>query len=236
MALAQVDESRATRKRTFPTTEHGRRVIAYGRVSTADQVESGAGLAAQRTAVGAACTGRGWRLVQTYEDAGISGKTMANRPGLLAALEAIESGRASGLVVAKLDRLSRSLLDFAALMERSRRRGWALIALDLGVDTTTPSGELMATILASFAMYERRLIGVRTKEALAEKRAAGVRLGRPRVLAAATVALIAQMRREGRTLDAIADELNARCVPTAHRGSWHATTVRRIALQEVISA
>lgn len=88
-------------------------MIAYGRVSTADQAESGAGLAAQRTAVGAACAGRGWQLVQTYEDAGISGKAMANRPGLLAALEAIENGRASGLVVAKLDRLSRSLLDFA---------------------------------------------------------------------------------------------------------------------------
>jgi Resolvase, N terminal domain len=56
----------------------------------------------------------------------------------------VATGRAGGLIVAKLDRLSRSLLDFAALMERSRREGWALIALDLGVDTSTPQGELMA--------------------------------------------------------------------------------------------
>lgn len=83
----------------------------------------------------------------------------------------------------------------------------------------------MATILASFAMYERRLIGVRTKEALAEKRAAGVRLGRPRVLASATVALIAELRRGGRSLAAIVDELNRRQIVTAHGGRWHPTTV-----------
>jgi DNA invertase Pin-like site-specific DNA recombinase len=61
--------------------------------------------------------------------------------------------------------------------DQSRRRGWSLVALDLGVDTTSPQGELTATVIASFAQYERRLIGVRTKEALAEKRAAGVVLG-----------------------------------------------------------
>ena len=97
------------------------------------------------------------------------------------ALEAIEAGTAEGLVVAKLDRLSRSLLDFAALMERGRKRGWNLIALDLGVDTSTPSGEMMASVLATFAQqFERRLIGQRTKDALAVKRSQGVVLGRPR--------------------------------------------------------
>jgi DNA invertase Pin-like site-specific DNA recombinase len=72
---------------------------------------------------------------------------MAGRPGLEAALEAIERGEADTLVVAKLDRLSRSLLDFAGIMDRSRRKGWSLVALDLALDTTTPSGELMANTL-----------------------------------------------------------------------------------------
>lgn len=89
----------------------------------------------------------------------------------MAALEAVEGGQADALCVAKLDRLSRSLLDFAGLMERSRKRGWSLVALDLGVDTSTPSGEMMASVLATFAQFERRLIGERTRAALAEKRA-----------------------------------------------------------------
>jgi Resolvase, N terminal domain len=67
---------------------------------------------------------------------------------------------------AKLDRLSRSLLDFASLMEDARREGWALVILDLGIDTTTPSGEMIANVMATFAQFERRLIGQRTKDAL----------------------------------------------------------------------
>jgi DNA invertase Pin-like site-specific DNA recombinase len=143
----------------------------------------------------------------------------------------VEDGAASALVVAKLDRLSRSILDFAGLMERSRRKGWALVALDLGVDTTTPQGEMVANVMASFAQFERKLIGQRTREALAVKKAAGVRLGRPRSLSAPTLDRIADLRRAGRTLEAIATELNDLRVPTAHGGRWHATTVRRLVLR-----
>jgi hypothetical protein len=67
-------------------------------------------------------------------------------------------------------------------MERSRRQCCALVALDLGVDTSTPAGEMMANVLASFAQYERRLIGQRTREALAVKKTQGVKIGRPRTL------------------------------------------------------
>ena len=111
----------------------------------------------------------------------MSGKTLA-RPGLALALELVETRQADGIMVAKLDRLSRSLLDFASLTERSRRHNWTLIALDLGVDTSTPQGEMMANVLATFAQFERRLIGQRTKDALAVKRAQGQVLGRPRVI------------------------------------------------------
>lgn len=217
----------ATQKRTFPTNA----VVAYIRVSTEEQADSGAGLAAQRSAIAAECARRGWSLAALFEDAGASGKSLSGRPGLSAALNELESGRASTLVVAKLDRLSRSLLDFSGLMERSRREGWSLVALDLGVDTTTPSGEMMANVLAVFAQFERRMIGQRTRDALAEKRAAGVRLGRPRVLPGDTLALVRELRAGGLTLEAVASELSRRGVPTAHGGQWHATTVRRLALR-----
>jgi hypothetical protein len=86
---------------------------------------------------------------------------------------------AGALVVAKLDRLSRSMLDFTAVMAKATKQGWALVALDCAVDTTTAAGEAMANVLATFAQFERRLISQRTKEALAVKKAPGVRLGRP---------------------------------------------------------
>jgi DNA invertase Pin-like site-specific DNA recombinase len=74
-------------------------------------------------------------------------------------LEGLERGRADALVVAKLDRLSRSMLDFTAVMAKAQKEGWALVALDCAVDTTTPAGEAMAHVLATFAQFERRLIG-----------------------------------------------------------------------------
>jgi DNA invertase Pin-like site-specific DNA recombinase len=201
-------------------------VVAYTRVSTSEQADSGAGLGAQRAAIDAAAEARGWTVVARFEDAGISGSSL-NRPGLTDALATLESGRASAVVVAKLDRLSRSLMDFSALMERARRRGWALVALDLGVDTTTPAGEMLANVLASFAQYERRIIGQRTKDALAEKRRHGVRLGRPRLTDETVVARIVAAREAGQTLASIADDLNADGVPTARGGRcWYDSTVR----------
>ncbi len=198
---------------------------------TSEQAESGAGLAAQRATIQAEADRRGWHLVVVHEDAGVSGKSMTGRAGLDAALLAVEKGGADVLVVAKLNRLSRSLLDFANLTERSRRRRWALVALDLGVDTTTPAGEMVATLMATFAQYERRIIGVRTREALAAKKASGVRLGRPPSRPRSPVERIEQARSSGQTLAAIADALNVEGVPTAHGGAqWHRATVRQVLL------
>src|SRR5689334_21340199 len=94
----------------------GEKVVGYVRVSTDEQAKSGAGLQAQRDAITDECRRRGWELVKIYEDAGASGKSLSNRPALTAALVAVESGEASGLVVAKVDRLSRSLHDFTGLV------------------------------------------------------------------------------------------------------------------------
>ncbi|MEK6206940.1 MAG: recombinase family protein [Chloroflexota bacterium] len=203
-------------------------VIGYIRVSTDDQADSGAGLEAQRSAIRDQCTRRSWELMTLHEDTA-SARSLAKRPGLTRALADLDAGVAGALVVAKLDRLSRSLLDFSALMERSRKKGWALVALDLGVDTTTPSGEMMANVLAVFAQFERRLIGQRTREALAVRRSQGVRLGRPQVVSADLVRRIRRQRQRGKTLAAIADSLNAGAVPTAHGGArWHVSTVRSL--------
>ena len=78
--------------------------------------------------------------------------------------------QASVLMVAKLDRLTRSVPQAYEVMDRSRRNGWALVALDLGVDTTTPAGEMMAGVACVFAQFERRLISQRTRDALAVRR------------------------------------------------------------------
>jgi DNA invertase Pin-like site-specific DNA recombinase len=205
-------------------------VVGYVRVSTDEQLDSGAGLEAQRRTIRAECQRRGWRLFDIYEDAA-SGRAITGRSGLKAALTVLDGRVATALVVAKLDRLSRSLLDFAALMERGRLAGWALVALDLGVDTTTPSGEMMANVLAVFAQFERRLIGQRTREALSVKRHQGVRLGRPPVLSRDLVANIRRQRTRGASLAAIAARLNANAIPTAHGGHrWHVSTVRALLL------
>jgi DNA invertase Pin-like site-specific DNA recombinase len=205
------------------------RIVGYVRVSSEQQAESGAGLVAQRRAIQGEADRRGWELVEIFEDAGASGKLIHGRPGLSAALEALESHRAETLIVAKLDRLSRSLVDFAALMERSRRMTWNIVALDLGVDTSTPSGEMMANVRAVFAQFERRLIGERTREALAAKRILGIRLGRPPSLPKSVRHRIARERERGETLASIAERLNADGVPTAHGGKrWYPATVRKI--------
>ncbi len=188
-------------------------------------------MAAQRSAIQTECTHRGWKLLAINEDAGASGKSVSKRPGLAAALEEVESGRAAGIVVAKLDRLSRSLADFANLMVRAQTSGWNLVALDLGVDLGSAAGEFMANVMASAAQWERRIIGQRTKDALAEKRAEGVTLGRPTVLPEAVVERIMAAHRAGEGWSAIARTLNFEKVPTAHGGTkWHPSTVRAVAL------
>lgn len=203
-------------------------VIGYVRVSTEEQRNSGAGLAAQRAAIESECKRRGWQLVRVIEDAGFSAKDL-KRPGVRIALDTLEQGDASGLVVAKLDRLSRSMLDFTAIMARAQKRGWALVALDCAVDTTTPAGEAMANVLATFAQFERRLISQRTRDALAVKRAQGVKLGRPREVSADLVHRIESERESGGTLAGIAESLNRDNIPTAHGGRcWWPSTVRSV--------
>lgn len=206
------------------------RILAYVRVSTEEQTISGAGLDAQRAAITAEASRRGWALddIKWIEDAGYSGKDL-RRPGVAKALDALARGESDTLVVAKLDRLTRSMADLTRLLGIATRQHWALVALDVAVDTTTPTGEAMAHVIGTFGQLERRLIGQRTKEALAARRAAGVRLGRPATLPDGVVARIVRLRAEGRTLQAIADQLTADRVPTGQGGRrWYASTIAKV--------
>ena len=137
-----------------------------------EQGDSKLGLNAQRAAIEAEAARRSWDLLGIFTDTA-SGKSLSSRPGLEDALTRLDDGEAAVLIVSNLDRLSRSTKDFATLMERAQRRGWAPVVLDLGVDTTTPAGELVASVMVSVAQWERRINGQRTKEALAAKEGAG---------------------------------------------------------------
>ena len=207
-------------------------VIGYIRVSTDSQAESGAGMAAQRSSIRRQCEQHGWELAEIYEDNGASAKTLRNRPGLTEALEVLANGGAAALVVAKLDRLARSVHDFAGLVRVAEREGWGIVALDLGVDMTTPTGGLLANVTASVAEWERRIISLRTSEALAQRKAAGVRLGRPRSLDPVIAGRIRSRRVKGATLQAIADELNSDAIETPTGRAWSPALVRKVTLQE----
>ena len=203
--------------------------VGYARVSTTEQYVSGAGLEDQRQLIAAECERRAWRLLRTYEDAnGASGRNL-RRPALTEALTELSEGRASVLVASKLDRLSRSVLDFASLMAQAESEHWSIVVLDVNVDTSTPSGSLMANVVAAFAEYERRLISQRTKAGLAVKKAEGVVIGRPRTVPDEVRTHIASLRAQGLSYPAVANALNDEGVPTGQGGvRWYASTVRAV--------
>lgn len=202
-------------------------LIPYRRVSTREQADHGAGLPAQRTVLTAGLALRGASAYDwSFVDKGKSGKDM-NRERLQDALEVIQEGKAGGIIVSKLDRLSRSLLDFAWLMAKADKEGWNIVALDLGVDLSTPAGKAMAGLLAVFAQFERDVISQRTVDALAEKRAQGVRLGRPSgVREELLEAIVSAFHALDGNFSATARWLNNAGVSTAQGGRlWYPSTV-----------
>lgn len=200
------------------------KVIGYLRVSTSRQEY---GIEAQRTAISAEALRRGWE-VEWVEDAGRSGKDI-NRPGMTRALDLLRRRETEALVLSKLDRLSRSLADFARLLETASRQSWGVVAIDLGIDTTTPTGELVASIMASVSQWERKMIGLRTKEGLAEAKRAGKQVGSPVLLPVEVEQRILAERRQGRTLAAIAGGLNDDGVPLPGRGrEWLAGSIAAV--------
>lgn len=153
---------------------------------------------------------------------------MRGRGELGRTLRDLRDGNAEVLVVAKLDRLSRSVLDFANLMDTALHENWSIVVLDFDVDMTTTNGRLITHIMVALAQWERELIGDRTRAGLKAVRARGTKVGRKSGVTDDTRRLINGLRTAGQSWQSIADTLTAQRVPTAQGGRWHASTIRKI--------
>jgi len=203
--------------------------VGYVRVSTEEQAVSGLGLDAQRATITARAAALGLTIVGWFADEGISGTVAPlDRPGLKAALDAMATGKAERLMVAKLDRLGRNAARVLDLDTLAAAEGWGITLCDLDLDTTTAAGRFMLGNLANVAEFERNLISERTRAALAVKKAQGQRLGRPQKLHDDVVLRIITERDGGRTLQAIADGLRADGIATAQGGTWAPSNVRAV--------
>ena len=210
------------------------RYIAYFRVSTDRLGGSGLGLDAQRAAVDGFFNGNAWECLEAFTE--IESGKRSDRPELVKALAACKKARAT-LVIAKLDRLSRSAHFITGLMES----GVDFVCCDMPAANKT-----MLQIWAVMAEWEREQISARTKAALAAAKARGVKLGSPTpergsakggastkaradLFAANVAPVIADIKAAGiTTLTGIAGALAARGVATARGGAWDARTVANV--------
>lgn len=207
-----------------------KRYVAYFRVSTDRQGQSGLGLEAQREAVNRFIAVEDGDLIEAFTEVE-SGKRK-NRPELNAAISMCRRRKAT-LVIAKLDRLARNVHFVSGLMES----GVDFVATD-----NPHANRLMVHMLAAFAEHEREMISARTRSALAAAKARGVTLGatgndRARENRAAADAFAREMapvlerlvEQHGAThYEALAQALNALRIPTSTGKSWQRTTVRRL--------
>jgi DNA invertase Pin-like site-specific DNA recombinase len=151
------------------------KAIGYVRVSLDKQAEFGVSLEAQEAKVRAMATVQGAELVEIIVDAE-SAKTL-NRRGMVRLLALVDAGAVDTVIIAKLDRLTRSVKDLAELLERFTRRGVSLVSVAESLDTGTAAGRLVLNIMVSVSQWEREAIGERTRDAMQYKRANGERVG-----------------------------------------------------------
>jgi DNA invertase Pin-like site-specific DNA recombinase len=201
------------------------RMIGYVWNSTDEQL---AGLKAQDGLIRAAAARRpDWELVAIERERS-SGSGVV-RPVLAQLLARVRCRDADGLIVARLDRLARSLSHLSALLDDARTRPWVFVALDVAVDLSTPRGEMVAGAMAMAAQFQRRVIGQSTRDALEVKRAQGVRLGRPRRCPDEVLTRVVTYRATGARLIDICEQLNTDGVPTpAGSPRWYPSHVSRL--------
>lgn len=222
------------------------RTIAYVRVSTDKQADSGLSLDAQSEKIKAYVGLYGLDLVETIVDAGESAKTL-DRPGLQTALALLSSGKADALLVVKLDRLTRSVVDLGKLIEAYFNSGkWALLSVGEQIDTRSAAGRLVLNILASVSQWEREAIAERTREVMQHKRAAGEYTGGPApygwradddgrlILVDQEQAVVCEARRlwqeGGLSLQAIADRLTKGGYRSRNGRRFEPMQIRRMVL------
>jgi DNA invertase Pin-like site-specific DNA recombinase len=223
------------------------RVVGYIRVSTEQQAGEGVSLEAQRNKLQAYAVALELDLVALFEDAGLSAKSL-QRPGLAAALGLLETGGADGLVVTKLDRLTRSVCDLGELVDRYFAQRFSLLSVSDAIDTRTASGRLVLHVLGAVSQWEREATAERTRDALAQLRAQGVRLGgepfgwkrsavtddhgRRRLESVAgelaTADRVVELHAAGMSVRDIVAVLEAEGRRTKRGGRWHVTTVQRL--------
>jgi DNA invertase Pin-like site-specific DNA recombinase len=220
------------------------KAIGYIRVSTDKQEQFGYSLEAQEQKVRAMAVVQGVELVDVIVDAE-SAKSL-RRDGMARLLELVDAGAVNAVIIAKLDRLTRSVKDLAELLERFSRRGVSLVSVAESLDTGSAAGRLVMNIMASVSQWEREAIGERTRDAMRHKRANGQRVGNIafgyRLAAdgrqleedAAEQDILARMRRmkaAGHTTRQIAEELNRQGYVTRRGTAWRFQYVAA-ALQE----
>jgi site-specific DNA recombinase len=217
-------------------------VVAYTRVSSEEQSRDGVSLAAQAEKVRLFCDLHTLEVAELVVDAGVSAKSL-DRPGLAKAIDMIDSGRASGLIVFKLDRLTRSLADWSALIERyfGRPGGPSLMSVSESIDTRSAGGRMVLNVMMTMAQWERETIVERTLAAMAYKRSKGERIsgrlpygsdlapdGRTLLdnpVERQVLEMIRAWRAEGQGARRIANELNERGVRSKTGGEWSPSTI-----------
>jgi DNA invertase Pin-like site-specific DNA recombinase len=214
------------------TTNATRKAIAYIRVSTEEQGESGLGLEAQSQVIADYCTVHGIELIATALEVQ-SGKSTKNRPVLRQALERAAKGEAHLVIASNVSRLARSVADLSSMLEQADRKGYGVCAIDTGLDSATPAGRMVMQMLGAAAEYERAMVSDRTKKALASAKARGTVLGRRTELAADLEARIVADRSKGHTYAAIAQNLNAAGLTTPRGAAWSAAYVHKVIARNV---
>ena len=200
-------------------------VIGYRRVSTQEQASSGHSLDAQRGAIEEQAAKKGW-TVDWKADEGATGSKV--NPGLREALDLLRLGLADALVITKMDRIARSVLNAADIMRAAQDQGWSLIVLDLGMDLSTPSGKAMYQMLSVFAELELEMIRSRTRDGMAVTRAKGKQIGRPSSIPTDVRRRIVKEREAGASFAAIALDLSTDGILTpTGRTAWDESVVRR---------
>jgi DNA invertase Pin-like site-specific DNA recombinase len=218
------------------------KAIGYVRVSTDRQAEQGVSLEAQEAKIRAMATVQGAELFEVIVDGGESAKNL-NRPGLQRLLTLVDGGKVEGVIVAKLDRLTRSVKDLGNLLELFEKRGVALISVAESLDTASAAGRLVITIMAAVSQWEREAIGERTRDALRHKRTSGERVGNirfgfrlspdgkhvePDPGEQSVLTEIRHLRQSGHTLRGIAAALNRKALRTRCGSAWRLEHVARI--------
>jgi DNA invertase Pin-like site-specific DNA recombinase len=205
--------------------ERAVRAVGYSRVSTAKQGE-GLSLESQRERIATFIDSQGWEATYRH-DAGTGSKV---GPELARTLRELDLGMFDVLVVARLDRLSRSVGNFAVILDRAKAHGWKVVCLDPMVDMTTPFGEAMAGMAAVFAQLEHRLISQRQIESVAARRAAGTYTPAgqaARRVPDQAIRRMVRLSQRGMTSQAIARQLKIEGHHPPNGGQWKPRLVRK---------